>query len=100
MAEEIEAEFLEDFGASLQPADLDRLLQRARDTGDRELRLLVLQYQTLRRVAADALYALEARGVVAPPPARDGQPVTYPLGFLQALLRDEPRTPTVDELAG
>ena len=82
-------EFFEDFGASLRRADLVRLLDRARLTGDRELRLLVKQHQTLRGVAADALRALEPH---LGEPLRDGdasKPRSYPIGFLKFLLEEE-----------
>jgi hypothetical protein len=91
-----EEEFVEEFGYSLRLPDLERLLVRARETGDRELRLLVHQHQTLRRTAADFLAYVEDRDAeVAAERAAPGAPVSYPLGFLRLLLRDEPRRPKV-----
>jgi hypothetical protein len=69
---------------------------RARVAGDRDIRLLAKQYQTLRRVAADVLAQLEEQGVVpVEPHGTVGEPRTYPIGFLRFILRDEPRTPRI-----
>jgi len=46
--------------ASLSAADLERLLERALATDDRELRLLVTQYQALKRVAGELLERTES----------------------------------------
>ena len=89
MDESTDDEFYEDFGAGLTVADCERLLARARETGDREVRLLAKQYLALRRTAADALAYVEERygeRAVAPPL---GQGTTsYPLGFLRFLVED------------
>jgi hypothetical protein len=54
-------EFFDDFGAAAIPdSELRMLLNRARENGDRELRLLVKQFQTLRYVSALLLERLEA----------------------------------------
>lgn len=46
-------EFFEDFGAAeISDSELQVLLNRARENGDRELRLLVKQFQALRHVSA------------------------------------------------
>lgn len=45
---------------SLSTEDLERLLQRARDTGDDELRLLVIQHQALKRIAGELLERTES----------------------------------------
>ena len=96
MAEDSEEEFDEDFGYSLRPPDVERVLERARQAGDQEVRLLAKQYQTLRRVAADLLAQLEEQGVLpVEPPGAVGEPVSYPVGFLRSILRDEPRTPRI-----
>jgi hypothetical protein len=95
MTDESDAEFDEDFGYSLRPADVERLLERARATGDREVRLLAKQHQALRRVAADLLAELEERRILPVEAAPVDSPgaVSYPIGLLRFLLRDEPRTP-------
>jgi hypothetical protein len=88
-----EAEFSEDFGAGLSEADVRALVERARTTGDRELRLLAKQYLTLRRVASDLLAYMAERGYEEPEaPERAGQPLSYPVGFMRFLLRDTGRT--------
>jgi hypothetical protein len=93
---ESEAEPDEDFGKSLRAPELSQLLARARAAGDREVRLLVKQHQALRRATADLLADLEQRGVVPPEgPTDTGAPVSYPVGFLRFLLRDDPRTPRI-----
>jgi len=85
-------EFFEDFGAHLTVADCHRLLERARATGDTELRLLVKLYLTLRRTAADALAYVEERYGERAEAVPIGQGVTsYPLGQLR-FLTEEPRT--------
>ena len=71
MSGETEAEFDEDFGYSLRPPDVQRLLERARSTGDRDVRLLAKQHQFLRRVAADLLADLELRGLIEPQARHD-----------------------------
>lgn len=54
-------EFLEDFGEqALSVADLERLLERARATNDRDLRILVKQYQALKRVTGELLERTES----------------------------------------
>ena len=54
-------EFFEDFGAAaISDSDLEVLLNRGRENGDRELRLLVKQFQTLRHVSALLLERIEA----------------------------------------
>lgn len=45
---------------SLSTEDLERLLQRARETGDDDLRLLVIQHQALKRVAGELLERTES----------------------------------------
>ena len=91
---EDDAEFFEDFGASLSEAEVHALLERARLSGDRELRMLAKQYLTLRRVASDLVAYMAERGCAEPEGAeRPGQPATYPVGFMRFLLRDPGRTP-------
>jgi hypothetical protein len=54
-------EFLEDFGEqALSVADLERLLERARTMNDRDLRVLVKQYQALKRVTGELLERTES----------------------------------------
>lgn len=54
-------EFLEDFDEqALSAADLERLLDRARTTNDRDLRVLVKQYQALKRVSEELLERTES----------------------------------------
>jgi hypothetical protein len=58
---ETDQEFFEDFGASaISNAELEALLTRARENGDRELRLLVKQFQALRHVSGFLLERIEA----------------------------------------
>jgi hypothetical protein len=54
-------EFLEDFGEqALSAADLERLLERACATNDRDLRVLVKQYQALKHVTGELLERTES----------------------------------------
>ena len=86
-----EEEFLEDFGASLTQEELDQLLERARRTDDRDVRMLVKQFTTLRRVAADFLVSVDDRdAAVGADAATPGKSLSYPLGMLRFLLRDMP----------
>jgi hypothetical protein len=58
---ESDQEFFEDFGAAaISTAELEALLTRARENGDRELRLLVKQFQALRYVSGFLLERIEA----------------------------------------
>ena len=85
-----EKEFYEDFGDSLKPHELAQLLERARVNDDRDVRLLVKQYQALRRAATDLLTELDRRGVLPTEASSDsGSHVSYPVGFLRFMLRDE-----------
>ena len=87
MNESTDAEFDEDFGASLTVADCERLLERARETGDSEVRLLAKQYLALRQTAADALAYVEERHGERAIAVPVGQGATsYPLGFLRFLV--------------
>ena len=53
--------FFEDFGAAaISDAELEALLILAQENDDRELRLLVKQFRTLRRVSALLLERIEA----------------------------------------
>jgi len=62
---ETDQEFFEDFGAAaISDAELEAMLNRARENGDRELRLLVKHYQALRHVSGLLLERIEAS---APP---------------------------------
>jgi hypothetical protein len=83
MGHEDYAEWLADFGArALDSADLERLLTRARDLSDDDLRRLVKQHQTLRRLVRDFLLPrLEASTV----------PLTEPERTLIAFVRDAVR---------
>jgi hypothetical protein len=92
MDESEDEEFYEDFGAHLTAADCDRLLTRARESEDQDLRLLVKQYMTLRRTAADALaYVEQEYGERIPASTASKGGAHYPLGALRFLLEDVPR---------
>jgi hypothetical protein len=66
-----EQEFLEDFGErGLTSSQLEVLLERARTTDDRELRLLVKQHRLLQRVAEELLERVE-RSTAVDEAARD-----------------------------
>ena len=60
MAESTHDEFLADFGDSLSEKDLDRLLAQSRASDDREVRVLVKQYRTLRDSCGALIAAIEA----------------------------------------
>jgi hypothetical protein len=92
MDESGDEEFYEDFGAHLTAADCDRLLARARESKDRDFRLLVKQYLTLRRTAADALAFVETQyGERIPASTTSKGGVEYPLGTLRFLLEEGPK---------
>jgi hypothetical protein len=92
MDESDDKELHEDFGARLSVADCDRLLARARESNDRDLRLLVRQYLKLRRTAADALaYVAERNGDRTTDFAPPKGSASYPLGALRFLLEDFPK---------
>jgi len=89
MDESTEEEFFEHLGAHLTAADCDRLLVRARESEDRELELLVKQFVTLRRAAADALAFFENEyGEKIPATAAPKVGDRGPLGFLRFLVED------------
>ena len=91
MNEPTDEELSEDFGASVTVADCERLLDRARRTGDGELRLLARQYLALRRTARDALaYVGERYGERAVAVSVGHGATSYPLGFLRFLVEEPP----------
>ena len=68
-AEAEENEFWEDFGTEgLSEAELDSLLHRARETQDRELRLLVKQFHALRWISEAMLTQIENGEASSLPP--------------------------------
>jgi len=92
MDESGDEEFYEDFGAHLTAADCDRLLARARESKDQDFRLLVKQYLTLRRTAADALAFVQTQyGEKVQDSTTSEGGAKYPLGTLRFLLEDVPK---------
>src|SRR5690348_2494113 len=89
MREASEEEFYEDFGAQLSAAERDRLLARALESDDHDLRLLVKHYVTLRRIARDALAYIEKEYGCQPAASMASKgKVSYPLGALRFVLQD------------
>ena len=76
-------EFLSDFGDSLRRAELEALLKRARVAEDRELRLLVKQYLTLKQTMQQLLAQLDGGKNVSV--VRDGDVAR----FARFLVNDE-----------
>ena len=64
MAESSYDEFLSDFGDGLNEQELARLLADSRATNDREVRLLVKQYRTLRQSCRALIKAIEVTSTV------------------------------------